>query len=55
MKATNIQTIKLNIINKIVICEDKALLQKVWDIISTIESNKHTENYSSIDNLDQEI
>ena len=89
MKATNIQTVKLNIINKIVISEDKSLLQKVWDIISSNESDEHkenvlvknskaenhefvvpqwqqdlvlnriknakTENYSSIDNLDQEI
>ena len=43
MKATSIQNLKLNIINKIVICEDKALLQKVWDIISTSESSKHIE------------
>jgi len=43
MKATSIQTVKLNIINKIVICENQALLQKVWDIISTSESSKHIE------------
>jgi len=89
MKATNIQTVKLNIINKIGISEDKSLLQKVWDIISSSETNEHQENvlvkkdktksqkfvipqwqkdlvlnriknakpenYSSIDNLDQEI
>ena len=89
MKATNIQTVKLNIINKIGMSEDKSLLQKVWDIISSSKSNEHQENllvkkdktkfqefvipqwqqdlvlnriknakpenYSSIDNLDQEI
>jgi hypothetical protein len=89
MKATNIQTVKLNIINKIGMSEDNSLLQKVWDIISSNETNEHkenvlvkkdkaktqefvvpqwqqdlvlnriknakTENYSSINNLDQEI
>ena len=89
MKATNIQTVKLNIINKIGMSEDKWLIQKVWDIISSSETNEHQENelvkkdktksqefvipqwqqdlvlnriknakpenYSSIDNLDQEI
>ena len=37
MKARNIQSVKLDIINKIGICEDKSLLQKVWDIISSSE------------------
>ena len=44
MKTTNIQTVKLNIINKIGISEDKSLLQKVWDIISSSETNEHQEN-----------
>ncbi len=43
MKATNIQTVKLNIINKIGMSEDKWLLQKVWDIISTSDSSNHIE------------
>lgn len=43
MKATNIQTVKLNIINKIGMSEDKSLLQKVWEIISTSESSNPIE------------
>ncbi len=43
MKATSIQTVKLNIINKIGISEDKSLLQKVWDVISSYESNEQLE------------
>ncbi len=40
MKSSNIQTVKLNIINKIGMSEDKSLLQKVWDIISSSETDK---------------
>ena len=44
MKARNIQSVKLNIINKIGICEDKLLLQKVSDIISSSESIEYKED-----------
>jgi hypothetical protein len=40
MKSSNIQTVKLNIINKIGMSEDKSLLQKVWDIISSSETDE---------------
>lgn len=40
MKSANIQTVKLNIINKIGMSEDKFLLQKVWDIISSCETDE---------------
>jgi hypothetical protein len=40
MKSSNIQTVKLNIINKIGMSEDKSLLQKVWDIISSSDTDE---------------
>lgn len=38
----SIQTVKLNIINRITSIEDKLLLKQVWDIISSNDEVEHS-------------
>jgi hypothetical protein len=47
MKSSNIQTVKLNIINKIGMSEDKSLLQKIWNIISSSEADEYVASDAS--------
>lgn len=42
MATNNIQTVKLNIINKITAIEDQSLLRRVWEIISSSEEAKQS-------------
>lgn len=43
MKANSIQAVKLDIISKITATNDKSTLQKVWELISTIDTNEQKE------------
>ncbi|GEM_PF-6837504 len=40
MATNSIQTVKLNIISRISSLDDKSMLQKVWEMISSSESNE---------------
>ena len=40
MATNNIQAVKLNIINKITAIDDKLLLKRVWEIISSNEESE---------------
>jgi hypothetical protein len=42
MATNDIQSVKLNIINKITSIEDKSLLKRVWQIIQSNEDTKQT-------------
>jgi hypothetical protein len=48
MATNNIQTVKLNIINRITDIDDKTLLKRVWTIISSNEDPKQaTKEFST--------
>lgn len=40
MRAHNLQSIKLDIINRITSIEDKSIIEKVWDILSPTTAEK---------------
>lgn len=42
MATNSIQTVKLNIINRVSTIDDKTMLAKIWEIISSSDSNEHT-------------